>query len=38
MPYRIGVFLLFVATLVAAWLLGGWVGYRQVEQESLEDI
>ncbi|PHS43941.1 MAG: histidine kinase, partial [Marinobacter sp.] len=37
MPYRIGVFLLFVATLVAAWLLGGWVGYRQVEQESLEE-
>jgi len=37
MSYRIGVFLLFVATLVAAWLLGGWVGYRQVEQESLEE-
>ncbi|SFE03483.1 two-component system, NtrC family, C4-dicarboxylate transport sensor histidine kinase DctB [Marinobacter sp. DSM 26671] len=37
MPYRIGVFLLFVATLVVAWLLGGWVGYRQVEQESLEE-
>jgi two-component system, NtrC family, C4-dicarboxylate transport sensor histidine kinase DctB len=37
MSYRIGVFLLFLATLVAAWLLGGWVGYRQVEQESLEE-
>lgn len=37
MAYRVGVFFLFVATLVAAWLLGGWVGYRQVEQESLEE-
>ena len=37
MAYRVGVFLLFVATLLVAWLLGGWMGYRQVEQESLEE-
>ncbi|MBW0148827.1 sensor histidine kinase [Marinobacter arenosus] len=37
MPYRIGAFALLVITLVVAWTLGGWVGYRQVEQESLEE-
>lgn len=37
MAYRIGVFLLFLVTLVGSWVLGGWVGYRQVEQESLEE-
>ncbi|MBW4935730.1 sensor histidine kinase [Marinobacter sp. F4206] len=37
MPYRIGVFALLVITLVVSWTLGGWVGYRQVEQESLEE-
>ncbi|MDX1558805.1 MAG: ATP-binding protein [Marinobacter sp.] len=37
MSYRIGAVLVFVATLVVSWLLGGWVGYRQVEQESLEE-
>lgn len=37
MPYRIGAFALLVITLVVSWTLGGWVGYRQVEQESLEE-
>ncbi len=37
MPYRVGAFLLFVVCLSAAWVLGGWVGHRQVEQESLEE-
>ena len=37
MSYRIGTFLVFVATLVVSWVLGGWLGYRQVEQESLEE-
>ncbi|MCK2149209.1 ATP-binding protein [Marinobacter alexandrii] len=37
MPYRIGAIALLVLTLVLAWTLGGWVGYRQVEQESLEE-
>lgn len=37
MSYRIGAVLVFVVTLVVSWLLGGWVGYRQVEQESLEE-
>ena len=35
MFFRFGAVLVFVVTLVAAWILGGWVGYRQVEQESL---
>ncbi|MBU2954081.1 sensor histidine kinase [Marinobacter sp. F3R08] len=37
MSYRVGAVLVFVATLAMSWLLGGWVGYRQVEQESLEE-
>ena len=37
MSYRIGTFLVFVATLIVSWVLGGWLGYRQVEQESLEE-
>ena len=37
MPYRIGIILILLATLVLSWVLGGWVGYRQVEQESLEE-
>ncbi|KXS52322.1 MAG: two-component system, NtrC family, C4-dicarboxylate transport sensor histidine kinase DctB, partial [Marinobacter sp. T13-3] len=37
MPLRIGASVLFVATLVVSWVLGGYVGYRQVEQESLEE-
>lgn len=37
MSYRIGAFLIFGLTLLVSWTLGGWVGYRQVEQESLEE-
>lgn len=37
MPYRIGTALILLATLMLSWVLGGWVGYRQVEQESLEE-
>lgn len=37
MRYRIGAVSLLVATLVVSWIFGGWVGYRQVEQESLEE-
>ncbi|MEA1079481.1 sensor histidine kinase [Marinobacter qingdaonensis] len=37
MPLRIGAVALLVLTLVLSWTLGGWVGYRQVEQESLEE-
>ncbi|WP_336367166.1 sensor histidine kinase [Marinobacter sp. C2H3] len=36
MSARVGVVLLLLVTLAASWSLGGWVGYRQVEQESLE--
>ena len=35
MFFRFGAVLVFVVVLAAAWALGGWVGYRQVEQESL---
>lgn len=37
MSYRIGAFLIFGLTLLVSWTLGGWAGYRQVEQESLEE-
>ncbi|MFL1464794.1 ATP-binding protein [Marinobacter sp. HN1S83] len=37
MSYRIGVVLTFGLTLLVSWTLGGWFGYRQVEQESLEE-
>ncbi len=37
MSYRIGAIAVFVATLVVSWMLGGWVGYRVVEQDSLEE-
>ncbi len=37
MSYRIGAFVIFCLTLLVSWTLGGWVGYRQVEQESLEE-
>ena len=29
--------LLFVLTLALSWVLGGWAGYSQVEQETLEE-
>ena len=35
MFFRFGAVLVFVVVLLTAWILGGWVGYRQVEQESL---
>ncbi|WP_417565941.1 sensor histidine kinase [Marinobacter sp.] len=37
MSYRIGAFVVFGLTLLVSWTLGGWTGYRQVEQESLEE-
>lgn len=37
MPLRIGASLLLLITLGLSWVLGGWAGYRQVEQESLEE-
>ncbi len=37
MSYRIGAFVLLLATLALSWTLGGWFGYRQVEQESIEE-
>ncbi|MEH6355262.1 MAG: ATP-binding protein [Marinobacter sp.] len=35
MFFRFGAVLVFLVVLATAWVLGGWVGYRQVEQESL---
>jgi len=35
MFFRFSAVLVFVVLLATAWVLGGWVGYRQVEQESL---
>lgn len=37
MSYRIGATLVFGLALLVSWTLGGWVGYRQTEQESLEE-
>ncbi|MBE02707.1 ATP-binding protein [Marinobacter lutaoensis] len=37
MTYRIGASVLLLLTVAAAWVLGGWFGYRQVEQQSLEE-
>ena len=37
MSFRIAAFLVFGLTLLVSWALGGWAGYRQVEQESLEE-
>ena len=37
MPFRIVASLLLLITLGLSWVLGGWAGYRQVEQESLEE-
>jgi len=37
MSYRIVAFLVFLVTLAGSWMLGGWYGYRQVEQESVEE-
>lgn len=37
MSYRIGAIVVFLFTLTVSWMLGGWAGYRQVEQDSLEE-
>lgn len=37
MSNRIGAFILLLLTMTGAWILGGWFGYRQVEQQSLEE-
>ena len=37
MLYRISAFVLLLLTLALSWALGGWYGYRQVEQESIEE-
>ncbi|KAA1173352.1 sensor histidine kinase [Marinobacter salinexigens] len=37
MSYRISALAILLITLMLSWMLGGWVGYRQVEQESLEE-
>lgn len=37
MSFRAGAILAFAATLLITWTLGGWVGYRQVEQNSQEE-
>jgi len=37
MSLRVGAVALLALTLALSWMLGGWVGYRQVEQESLEE-
>ncbi|WP_100640053.1 sensor histidine kinase [Marinobacter salexigens] len=37
MSYRIGAIVVFLVTLTVSWMLGDWVGYRQVEQDSLEE-
>ncbi|MFC0702979.1 two-component system, NtrC family, C4-dicarboxylate transport sensor histidine kinase DctB [Marinobacter persicus] len=37
MSSRMVAVLLFVLTLALSWVLGGWAGYSQVEQETLEE-
>ena len=37
MTYRFWAFVLLLITAGLSWQLGGWVGYRVVEQESLEE-
>lgn len=37
MKYRTWGLLLFVLTCLVSWVLGSWVGYRQVERESLDE-
>jgi two-component system C4-dicarboxylate transport sensor histidine kinase DctB len=37
MAVRLGVTLLLIAGLAVSWLVGGYMGYRQVELESLEE-
>ncbi|MEX2365666.1 MAG: hypothetical protein WD601_03620 [Pseudohongiellaceae bacterium] len=37
MKYRTWGLLLFVLTCLVSWVFGSWVGYRQVERESLDE-
>ncbi|WP_165856331.1 sensor histidine kinase [Marinobacter sp. JSM 1782161] len=37
MTYRLWALLLFLLTMGVCWLLGGWAGYRMLEQEGQEE-
>ncbi|WP_111493532.1 sensor histidine kinase [Marinobacter bohaiensis] len=37
MTYRLWALLLFLSTMGVCWLLGGWAGYRMLEQEGQEE-
>ncbi|WP_029653059.1 sensor histidine kinase [Marinobacter daepoensis] len=37
MLHRFGVYAILAVTLLLSWLLGGWYGYRQLEQEALQE-
>lgn len=37
MFYRISVVVVLTATLLLSWVLGGWFGYRQLENDSLQE-
>src|SRR5690554_6100878 len=34
---RISITVVLIITLLLSWLLGGWFGYRQLEQDSLQE-
>src|SRR5690606_11009567 len=34
---RISITVVLIVTLLLSWLLGGWFGYRQLEQDSLQE-
>lgn len=37
MNYRVWALILFLITAACSWVVGGWAGFRLVEQESLEE-
>ncbi|PAV26485.1 histidine kinase [Tamilnaduibacter salinus] len=37
MSFRAGAILAFIVTLLTTWIVGGWVGYDQIEQDSQEE-
>lgn len=37
MLYRISVVVVLMVTLLLSWVLGGWFGYRQLEQENFQE-
>ena len=37
MTYRVWALILFLVTAACSWWVGGWAGFRLVEQESLEE-